>query len=97
MISHHFKLRMTVDTDWMEGGGVWSGGLTRKPCVTVIGVTFNNVGLARPKTSPCCKCGWPFLSIVSGQCCVSILTVLRKRRIMETQLRASLCSRSCSV
>jgi hypothetical protein len=72
-------------------------GLTRKPCVTVTGVTFNNVGLGRADKSCCCKCGWPFLTIVSGQCCVSILTGLRKRRMMkETQLRASLCSRSCS-
>jgi len=94
MISHHFKLGMTLDTDWMVVGGVcveWDG-LTRKPCVAVIGVTFNNVGLARADKSPCCKCGWPFLTIVSGQCCVSFLTGPRKRRMTKkTQLRASLC------
>jgi hypothetical protein len=49
MISHHFKLRMTEDTDWIGGEWVEWDGLTRKLYVTVIVVTFNNVGLARAK------------------------------------------------
>jgi hypothetical protein len=87
---------MTLDTDWMVGEVGWDW-LTRKPCVTVIGVTFNNVGLARAK-SPCFKYGWPSLGIVSWPCCVGILKEVRQRRLIkETQLRASVCSRRSSV